>query len=129
MEKLAFHRERGSSPHILYQIGRQQQRPLVGRDHECRILQQMLLETEQPAPETSNENPMSTTLSWASPPRSSCVLLHGEPGIGKTRLAEEVGRAARERNWSVIWSSAYSQESSNTYRLWSVAIRNAIEQG
>jgi predicted ATPase len=101
---MAFHREQqhGSSPHILYQIGRRQQRPLVGRDHECRILRQMLLETEQSAPEPSSENPVSTTLSWTSPPRSSCVLLHGEPGIGKTRLAEEIGRAASERSWSVI---------------------------
>ncbi|HEV2581827.1 MAG TPA: AAA family ATPase, partial [Ktedonobacteraceae bacterium] len=53
----------------------------------------------------------------------------GEPGIGKTRLAEETEREALHGGWIVAWSHAYAQESGIPYRLWSELLRNLIAQG
>jgi len=53
----------------------------------------------------------------------------GEVGIGKTRLAEEVSRDAKRRNWAVAWSRVYAQEGSIPYRLWTEVLRKAMEQG
>ncbi len=61
--------------------------------------------------------------------RPQCVLLMGEVGIGKTRLAEEVSREARRGNWAVAWSRVYSQEGSIPYRLWTEVLRRSLEQG
>lgn len=118
----------GSSLDFLRQFGRQQQQPLIGRDDEYEALYQMLLEAERYLQPQARENTQSMPLSWSSPPRVSCAVVHGEPGIGKTRLAEEVGRTARQRGWSVILSRAYHQERSNPYYLWCQIIHVALEQ-
>src|SRR5678815_2920927 len=39
--------------------------------------------------------------------RGSVFLFVGEPGIGKTRLADEVGRSAASRGASVHWGRAW----------------------
>jgi predicted ATPase len=59
-------------------------------------------------------------------PRGQCVILMGELGIGKTRLAEEGAREARRRGWTVIWSQAYAQEQGIPYSLWIAALRNVL---
>jgi tetratricopeptide (TPR) repeat protein len=58
-----------------------------------------------------------------------CVILMGEVGIGKTRLAEETGREAKRRGWAVAWSRSYAQESNIPYRLWVEVLRKAMAQG
>jgi tetratricopeptide (TPR) repeat protein len=47
-------------------------------------------------------------------------------GIGKTRLAEEVGYEAHRRGWPVLWGRAYVQERA-PYQLWADILRQAIQ--
>jgi len=67
--------------------------PLVGRERERRELLDSL--------------PGSTT---------RVVILEGEPGIGKTRLAEEVASVAQQRHLTVLWGRAF--EGGATPALW-----------
>ncbi len=57
------------------------------------------------------------------------VLLTGEAGIGKTRLAEEAAREAKHCNWTVAWSSASAQERTVPYQVWTEILRTMITQG
>ena len=50
-------------------------------------------------------------------------------GIGKTRLAEELGRAVKKHNWVVAWSRVYAQEGAIPYRLWTEVLRKVMQQG
>src|SRR6266571_7901514 len=61
--------------------------------------------------------------------RPQCILLVGEAGIGKTRLAEELSQGALKRGWAVAWSRIYAQESSVPYRQWTEVLRNALAHG
>ncbi len=115
-----------SAPALL--IGRTHQSPLVGRDQEFSLLQGLLLATEHttkfklPGQKKVPALPLDTRRS----PQS--VLLMGEVGIGKTRLAEEMAREARRRGWAVAWSRVYPQEVSIPYRLWAEVLRKAMNQ-
>ena len=104
---------------------RSQLRSLVGREQEFFRLQQALLETERriQAPATASEIPEPQ--SWVMPSRTPFYLLCGDMGIGKTRLAEEVGREAHQRGWSLLWSRAYAQERA-PYRLWIDILRQEM---
>src|SRR3989440_4162187 len=110
------------------QIGRTHQSPLIGRDQELSLLQGLLLATEHttkfklPSQKKMPALPLDTRRS----PQS--VLLMGEVGIGKTRLAEEMAREARRRGWAVAWSRVYPQEVSVPYRLWTEIMRRAMDQ-
>jgi DNA-binding SARP family transcriptional activator/Flp pilus assembly protein TadD len=104
-------------------IGRNNQSPLVGRDLEITTLQQMLAQVESmqsQAPENALFQDTRQT------PHAHCIVLMGEAGIGKTRLAEESAREAQRRGWTVIWSHAYPQEQGIPYRLWTAALRNVL---
>jgi tetratricopeptide (TPR) repeat protein len=122
--------ERGTSrPYIGsdIQIGRINQSPLVGRSRELEELRQLLLVTEEATRRRGqNQRNVPATLELSRP---QCLVLIGESGIGKTRLAEETAREARGRGWSVVWGHAYAQESGIPYRLWSEALRSLFEQG
>jgi DNA-binding SARP family transcriptional activator len=39
--------------------------------------------------------------------RGGVTMVMGEPGIGKTRLAEELSAEARHQGWSVLWGRCY----------------------
>ena len=54
------------------------------------------------------------------------MLLLGEAGIGKTRLAEEEGCFAQQRGWTVVWGRTYAQESTIPYHLWTEVLRKAM---
>ncbi len=60
--------------------------------------------------------------------RSTACVLTGETGIGKTRLAEEVTRLARQQNWSVVWIGI-TREKSAAYHIWAEILRTALAQG
>ncbi len=118
------------SPHI----GRINQSPLVGRDQERNALWQLLLAAEQVRLGSANagvgeKKPSVVAALALERPRSQCMVLMGESGIGKTRLAEEAAREAQRHGWAVVWSHADEQESAIPYRLWSEALRNLLAQG
>jgi predicted ATPase len=55
--------------------------------------------------------------------RGQALLLAGEPGIGKTRLIEELARIARERGAAVLWGRCYDGEGAPAYWPWMQIIR------
>lgn len=113
-------------------IGRTQQSPLVGRDEEIARLHQLLQITEQTRRlklAGQKKSTLLTPMDLNIPRRQQCVMLMGDVGIGKTRLAEEAAREAKRRNWAVAWCRAYTQESSVPYRLWTETLRKAMSQG
>lgn len=110
-------------PHLARFLGRRQQRPLIGRDDERATLRTLLLQTEARLQET-HAAPDEHLLAARLP----CVILQGEPGIGKTRLAEEMSLEALDRGWAVVWSSLYAQESAIPYRLWTQVLQQLVRQ-
>src|ERR1051326_7301776 len=111
------------------QIGRTHQSPLIGRDRELDILHALLLNAEQYTHTQTADRKKVTGIPLDTQRSAQCVILMGEVGIGKTRLAEEVSREAQRRGWNVLWSRVYSQESGVPYRLWTEMLRKAISQG
>ncbi len=95
------------------QIGRSHQSPLVGRAEELEVLRRAMeaTEHEEGAPQADMRH---------------FLLIRGETGIGKTRLAEELSREATRRGWLVAWSRSYEQESDIPYRLWTEILRKTI---
>ncbi len=69
--------------------------PLVGRAMELGVLHSLLDDAERG--------------------RGRTVFLSGEPGIGKTRLSEELAREAARRGWVVAVGRAYAVESGVPY--------------
>ena len=51
------------------------------------------------------------------------VLVAGEPGIGKTRLMEELAAEARARGTSVLWGRGYEGEGAPAFWPWVQIIR------
>jgi Arc/MetJ family transcription regulator len=78
-------------------------RPFVGRDTELRGLLAALEE--------------------ARAGHGLVLLLTGEPGIGKTRLMQEVARAAREDGWRVAGGRCWEEGGAPAYWPWIQAVR------
>ena len=115
-------------------FGRSNQSPLVGRDRERETLRQLLRVTEMALGQSrrdgaAQKQSIVNAAIALERPRSQCIALMGESGIGKTRLAEETAREALRQGWTVVWSHAYAQESGIPYRMWSEALRGLLEQG
>lgn len=110
------------------QIGRVHQSPLVGRNRELTAMRTMLSEVEEGTQHLLGQRRLSG-IPLDTQRRPQCLVLMGEAGIGKTRLAEEMSREARRRGWSVIWSRIYEQESGIPYRIWTEALRKVIQLG
>ena len=51
------------------------------------------------------------------------ALLAGEPGIGKTRIAEEIGRLATQANAQVLWGRCYEGRSTPAFWPWVQVLR------
>jgi DNA-binding SARP family transcriptional activator len=101
--------------------GRANQSPLVGRDAERTTLRTRLQEVDAP----SGPGPAGAP---GLEPRARFLLLKGESGLGKTRLAEEGGREALGRGWNVLWGRSYAQEGSIPFRIWEEILRDAFRQ-
>lgn len=115
-------------PHM--QVGRSNQSQLVGREQEVAALQELLHTTEQTRRlKLAGQKRSAAPLALDARRAPQCVLLMGDVGIGKTRLAEELGRDARRRGWTVTWTRAYAQETSIPYRMWTETLRKAMSQG
>ncbi|GAC1682321.1 MAG: hypothetical protein PVS3B3_02640 [Ktedonobacteraceae bacterium] len=122
----------------LFQLGRQNQSPLVGRNRERQAMHQLMHAFEASSspllPQQQQEATSQTSsqqVSVSSPPgigtkQPHFLLLTGESGIGKTRLAEELSNEANTNGWVVAWSRAYEQESNIAYHSWIEIVRTLI---
>jgi hypothetical protein len=61
--------------------------------------------------------------------RGGTHLLCGEPGIGKTRLAEEVARHARDRGTRVVWGRAWEGGGAPPFWPWIQIARGLLKVG
>ncbi len=59
--------------------------------------------------------------------RGQVVMLAGEPGIGKTRIAQELAGVADRRGARVLWGWCYEREGAPPYWPWLQCIRAYIE--
>jgi class 3 adenylate cyclase/tRNA A-37 threonylcarbamoyl transferase component Bud32 len=60
--------------------------------------------------------------------RGRVLLVVGEPGIGKTRTAEELGTYASMRGAEVLWGRAYEGEGAPSYWSWIQVIRAHVQE-
>ena len=80
----------------------------VGREHEVAVLR--------------------TALDAALSGHGRIVLLGGEPGIGKTRTAEELATYAQLRDVQVLWGRCYEGEGAPAFWPWVQVIRAWVGQ-
>jgi DNA-binding winged helix-turn-helix (wHTH) protein/tetratricopeptide (TPR) repeat protein len=93
-----------ASPHVLEPL---RDEPLLGRSSELRAL--------------------LARLGRAELGRGSLVLVEGEPGVGKTTLAEQLASAAEERGFEVIWGRAWEGGGAPPFWPW-IQVLRAIAQ-
>jgi DNA-binding SARP family transcriptional activator/predicted ATPase len=79
--------------------------PLIGRELEWQTLQQW------------------TTAAQTDTP-STLMLIQGEPGIGKTRLLEELVQQLWNTEGCVLWGRAFESEMLRPYGIWADAFRS-----
>jgi hypothetical protein len=61
--------------------------------------------------------------------RGRLCLIAGEPGIGKTRLAEWVAAGAEDRGATVIWGRCWEGEGAPAFWPWVQIIRSLMREG
>jgi DNA-binding SARP family transcriptional activator len=122
------------------------QSPLIGRTRELDMMRQILLSIEAGSPQlswtkagamldqkqaeakhTGHPPGIPTGMLQAQPTRARFILLKGESGIGKTRLAEEISLTAYTHGWAIAWSRSYEQEGSIAYRPWTELLRALLQ--
>src|ERR1700761_3405941 len=54
------------------------------------------------------------------------VVVHGEPGIGKTRLVAELARRARAEDAEVLWGMFYEGGAASPYGAWNEATERFV---
>jgi len=60
--------------------------------------------------------------------RGMLIALVGEPGIGKTRTAQELAAYASQRSCQVLWGRCYEEQGTPAYWPWIQAIRSYVSQ-
>ncbi|MEO6579515.1 MAG: AAA family ATPase [Candidatus Limnocylindria bacterium] len=88
--------------------GQQTKSPFLGRDEELAVLLAGLAESEAG--------------------RGGLILLGGEPGIGKSRLADEIASQARERKHRIGWGRGWEDSGAPPYWPWVQVLRSFIRQ-
>jgi DNA-binding CsgD family transcriptional regulator len=71
---------------------------------------------------------LTSALDDAISGRDRLVMLAGEPGIGKTRTAQELSAIADTRSTEVYWGYCYEGEGAPPYWPWLQILRSQIEQ-
>ena len=61
--------------------------------------------------------------------RGRLVMLVGEPGIGKTRTAEELAAYARGRGAQVLWGPCHEADGAPAYWPWVQILRQILREG
>ncbi len=84
------------------------QTAFVGRDYELRVLRGALEQIRDG--------------------QGQCVLIAGEPGIGKTRLVEEFARVATERGVQGVWGRCWEGDGAPSLWPWMQILRSLIER-
>jgi tetratricopeptide (TPR) repeat protein len=107
--------------------GRPNQSPLVGRQPELKTMQAVLQALENTASTQPLSNLSPTQLVFPQSNQIHLLLLTGDPGIGKTRLAEEISLIADAREWAVAWSRSFEQENTIPYRPWTKLLRVLLQ--
>ncbi len=59
--------------------------------------------------------------------RGGCFLISGEPGIGKTRLADELANHARARGVRVVWGRCWQEDGAPAYWPWLQILRACLD--
>lgn len=72
---------------------------------------------------THEQGELTASLDEAMQGRGSVWLLAGEPGIGKSRLAEEVARLAVGRGFDVLWGRCWEAGGAPAYWPWIQVLR------
>ena len=83
-------------------------RPFVGRERELAELR--------------------AALAAARAGRGSCALITGEPGIGKSRLADEFATIARNEGVRVLWGRAWEAGGAPAYWPWVQSLRPLMSE-
>ncbi len=113
------------------QFGRNNQSPLVGRTKELETIRRILLSIEEnPRNLYAAENTPETAKALSRTPERNnphFIVLMGEAGIGKTRLAEELSHEVNNRGWNVAWSHSYEQEGAVPYSPWVELLRTLVQ--
>ncbi|GCE12653.1 tetratricopeptide repeat protein [Tengunoibacter tsumagoiensis] len=118
----------------LFQPGRHNQSPLIGRERELESFRQILLALDGSSSSAQSSLslqrdktlPPIQSSSYSRPLHTHFILLKGDAGIGKTRLAEEFSLEAYVRGWTVAWSRSYEQEGTIPYRPWTELLRTLL---
>ena len=84
--------------------GRANQSTLVGREYELQQMRAMLHDVHEAARLQTVGSRHISGIPLDTQRQPQFLLLNGAAGIGKTRLAEEVGREAQHDGWTVVWS-------------------------
>lgn len=107
--------------------GRHNLSPLVGRERELEAMRAILLAINDLPPQMGGGEPKKIGSPESRPRLAHFVMLMGETGIGKTRLAEELGQEAYSLGWRVAWTRAYEQEGTIPYRPWTDILRALLQ--
>src|SRR5205085_4423171 len=98
------------------------QSTLIGREHELEMMRKVMISLE-----AESRPPGGTPAVGGIMRNPHVLLLMGEAGIGKTRLAEELSHEAHTRGWAVAWTRAYEQEGAVPYRPWMELLRMLLK--
>lgn len=71
---------------------------------------------------------LTAALEDAQSGNGGMLLLTGEPGIGKSRLADELATRARERGFTVLWGRCWEAGGAPIYWPWVQAIRSYLRE-
>jgi eukaryotic-like serine/threonine-protein kinase len=70
---------------------------------------------------------LKTALEDALSGQGRLVMLAGEPGIGKTRLAQEVADYAQQRGVRALWGRCHSSQGAPSYWPWLQILRSHMQ--
>jgi hypothetical protein len=69
---------------------------------------------------------LRAAMSQAADGRGRLVLIGGEPGIGKSRLADELAGQAREAGYAVLWGRGWEDAGAPPYWPWVQILRSYV---